>query len=69
MKSTPDEPRGKFAGTYNRPTLRNTTERKILPLSWNKLAIWAVKKVCFPHIFPGYSSAIIINNFAFYRVP
>ena len=31
--ATPDEPRGKFAGAYNRPTLRNTTESKSLPLS------------------------------------
>ena len=36
---TPDEPTGKFAGAYNPPTLTNTTESKILPLSQNKLAI------------------------------
>ena len=66
--ATPDEPRGKFAGAYDPPTLKSTTESKILPLRQNKLVIWAVKKVCFPHIFPGYSPAIIIN-FAFYRVP
>ena len=31
--ATPDESRGKFAGVYNPPTLRNITESKILPLS------------------------------------
>ena len=44
---------------YNPPTLRNIAESKILPLSENKLVIWAVKKVFFPHVFPRYSSAII----------
>ena len=66
--ATLDETRGKFAGAYNPSTLRNTTESKILPLSRNKLAIWEVKMVCFPHVFPGCSSAII-NDFAFYTVP
>ena len=37
--TTPDEPRGKFAEAYNPPSLRNTTESKILPLSRSKLAI------------------------------
>ena len=66
--ATPDETRGKFAGIYNPSTLRNTTESKILSLSRNKLVIWEFKMVFFPHVFPGYSSAVI-NNFAFCRVP
>ena len=37
--ATPDEPRGKFARAYNPPTLKNTTESKILPLRQNKLVI------------------------------
>ena len=45
----PDESRGKFAGANNLPTLRNI-KSKILPLSRNKLVIWAVKKVCFLHV-------------------
>ena len=37
--ATPDESRGKFAGAYNPPTLRNILESKILPLSRNELMI------------------------------
>ena len=37
--ATPDESRGKFAGSYNPPTLRNILERKILSLFRNKLVI------------------------------
>ena len=37
--ATPDEPRGKFAGAYDPPTLKSTTESKILPLRQNKLVI------------------------------
>ena len=65
--ATPDESRGKFAGAYN-PPIRNILDSKILSLSRNKLVISAVKNVCFPHVFPRYSSAII-DNFAFYRAP
>ena len=59
--ATPDEPRGKFAGAYNPPTLRNTTESKILPLSRNKLVIWAVKKVSFPHVFQAIHPPLLIT--------
>ena len=37
--ATPDKSRGKFAGAYNPPTLRNITENKILPLSRYKMVI------------------------------
>ena len=66
--ATAGESRGKFAGAYNPSTLRNIKERKILPLSRNKLLICAVKKVCFPHVFRRDSSGII-DNIAFYRAP
>ena len=65
--TTPEDSRDEFAVAYNPPILRNITESKILSLSRNKLVIGAaVKQVCFLHVFPCYSSAIV-DNFAFYR--
>ena len=65
--TTPEDSRDEFAVAYNPPILRNITESKMLSQSRNKLVIGAaVKQVCFLHVFPCYSSAIV-DNFAFYR--
>ena len=47
LAATPDKSRCKFVRDYNPPTLRNITERKILPLSRNSLWFEQLKRSVF----------------------